>query len=136
MDSKRKNMNNDRINSFIKDLNNDIFSNYLKIPTIFNWEYGYPELDPLRDEICKCLICGLYQASITLTNHLLESSLKKCLAIKYSIDNKNNNSELEYVFKEGIAMYDTCKLNKTINKACTRNCSSNVSQRNKCSLFF
>lgn len=119
MDSKRKNMNDDRINSFIKDLNENISSNYPKIATIFNLEYGYPELDPLRDEICKCLICGLYQASITLTNHLLESSLKKCLAIKYSIDNKDNNSELENVFKDGIAIYDKCKLSETINKACS-----------------
>jgi hypothetical protein len=82
-------MKDDRINQFIDELNQTIAPNYQITKEIFNREYGYPELDPLRDEICKCLICGLYQAAITLTNHLLESSLKKCLAIKYKIEHEN-----------------------------------------------
>ena len=89
----------------------------MRIEEIFNTEYNYPELDPLRDEICKCLICGLYQAAITLTNHLLESSLKKCLAIKYEIDNKNPQLELKDAFKDGISHYNSWNLNKTINEA-------------------
>ena len=34
------------------------------------------ELDALRDEICKCIFCGLPQASITLTNTLLELAIR------------------------------------------------------------
>lgn len=110
-------MKDDRINQFIDELNQTIAPNYQIIKDIFNREYNYPELDPLRDEICKCLICGLYQAAITLTNHLLESSLKKCLAMKYAITHKGNQIELKDAFKDGIAAYDSWNLNNTINEA-------------------
>jgi len=91
-------MNDLRIRQFIDELNTNMSSNYQIVADIFNTGYGYPELDPLRDEICKCIICGLHQASITLTNHLLEASLKKCLAIKYSIENRKNNLKPKDVF--------------------------------------
>jgi hypothetical protein len=113
-------MNNGRIKQFINELNVNISSNYPVIAEIFNSEYGYPTLDPLRDEICKCIICDLHQASITLTNHFLEASLKKCLVIKYSIDNKNDALKPKDAFNEGIAKYDKCTLSETINTACSK----------------
>ena len=92
----------------------------LTIKDIFNVKYGYPEFDPLRDEICKCIICNLNQAAITLTNHLLESSLKKCLAMKYSVSNKHSNIKLEESYKEGITKFDKRNLKDNIYSACTQ----------------
>lgn len=109
-----------RMNIFISDLNSCINPNYEIINKIFNSEYGYPLLDPVRDEICKCFICGLYQSTITLTNHLLEKSLKFCLGIKYSIENKSNEIELQDAFIDGIDKYDKVELDQTINAACTQ----------------
>lgn len=109
-----------RIEQFVNELNVCIEVNYNNISNLFNIEYGYPELDPLRDEICKCIICNLHQAAITLTNHLLESSLKKCLAMKHSISNNQNDIKLEDAFKEGITKFDQLDLGDTINRACTQ----------------
>lgn len=86
-----KHVNLERLEQFVNELNVSINGNYELIKNNFNIEYGHPELDPLRSEICKCIICDLHQAAITLTNHLLESSLKKCLVMKYSINNKQDN---------------------------------------------
>jgi len=111
-------MNKDRIEQYIDELNVSLYINYEAIKDIFNSEYGYPELDPVRDEICKCILFDLYQAAITLTNHLLESSLKKCLAMRFSITNKQEDTKLEDSFKEGIKKYDKLVLDDTINRAC------------------
>lgn len=113
-------MNEERIVQFIGELNESLSLNYEIVKDIFNSEYGYPELDPLRDEICKCLICGLNQAAVTLTNHLVESSIKKCLALKHSIDNKHDDMKLEDAFKSGIEKYDKLELEDTINRARTQ----------------
>ncbi len=112
--------NNERLELFVNKLNGCIVGNYEVIRNVFNKEYGYPEFDPLRDEICKCVLCDLHQAAITLTNHLLESSLKKCLAMTYSISNKQNDIKLEDTFKEGITKFDQLNLDDTINRACTQ----------------
>jgi len=112
--------NKDRINIFINDLNSQITNNYGIVKDIFNSEYGYPALDPIRDEICKCFICGLYQSTITLTNHFLEKSLKFCLGIKYSIENKKDDIEIKDAFIDGIDKYDDLKLEQSINAACSQ----------------
>ena len=107
---------------FIDELNSSLSTNYELVETIFSSEYGYPEFDPLRDEICKCLICGLNQAAITLTNHLLEDVLKKCLIYQHTIQTKQNtNEKLSELFQEGINKFDNDKsdLSKSINAACS-----------------
>lgn len=109
-----------RIEQFIGELNSCLIPNYEAISEIFDSEYGYPELDPIRDEICKCFMCGLYQSTITLTNHLLEKSLKFCLGIKYTIENKKENAEIQDIFIDGINKYDKLFLEDTINRACTK----------------
>lgn len=113
---------NDIFKTFITDLNSSIKTNYKSIEWIFNTEYGYPEFDPLRDEVCKCIICDLHQAAITLTNHLLETSLKKCLIYKHTIqNNKRKDLKISQLFQEGIKKYDNKKsdLSKSINSACS-----------------
>ena len=104
----------ERLKNFIDQLNRTIPVNYKYVNEIFNHEYEYPELDILRDEICKCILCGLYQASITLTNHLLESSLKKCLMLKFLI--RNNRSDI--CAKEA-SVYGGKDLRFAIDKACS-----------------
>ena len=47
-------------------------SNYHKIKNIFHSQYDFMELNALRDEICRCIVCGFSQAALTLTNTLLE----------------------------------------------------------------
>ena len=106
-----------QLNDFVESLNQTIPRNYEVINNIFNNQYGYPEFDPLRDEICKCIMCGLYQAAITLTNHLLETSLKKCLAMKYSIEHKEEITDLLCHLSKSLAEYDSKKLFETINEA-------------------
>lgn len=90
--------NNNSLEGFINSLNSQIGNNYEIVKEIFTIEYGYSALDPIRDEICKCFICGLYQSTITLTNHFLEKSLKFCLGIKYSIENKVDGMEIKDAF--------------------------------------
>ena len=113
-------MEKSRIELFIEELNSCILQNHESIKDIFNAKYGYPELDPIRDEICKCIICNLHQASITLTNHLLESSLKKCLIMNYSVANKQTDATIENAFKKGTEQFDKLKLDETISRACTQ----------------
>lgn len=53
-------MNQDPFENFIKELNDSIKSNYQTVAYAFENEYGWPEVDSVRSEICKCIICGLY----------------------------------------------------------------------------
>jgi hypothetical protein len=107
-----------RLEQFVDELNKTIPSHSELIKNIFNSEYGYPELDPVRDEICKCIICGLYQAAITVTNHLLEQSIKTCLIFKHSIENKKDGTDVFDICKDGIKKYDGINLSNAINCAC------------------
>lgn len=118
-----------RLQQFIGELNSCIAPNYEAIDEIFNTEYGYPALDPVRDEICKCFICGQYQSTITLTNHLLEKSLKFCLGIKYTLENRKEGVEFHEMFIDGINKYDNLNLDDTINRACTQNLISKDQKR-------
>jgi len=108
----------ERLNKLIENINQTYYRNYTELNGIFDKEYGSIELDPLRDEICKCIILGLTQASITLTNHLFETSLKRCLINNYSILNKDDSKKkFEEFFKDGIIKYDKIKLFESINFA-------------------
>jgi hypothetical protein len=109
-----------RMQSFVSELNDCLSPNNKIVESVFNNEYGFPALDPLRDEICKCFMCGLYQSTMTLTNHLLEKSLKFCLASKHTFETKEKDSDIRNAFKEGIDKYDDSMLEQTINAACTQ----------------
>ncbi|MDR1896579.1 MAG: hypothetical protein LBR10_07305 [Prevotellaceae bacterium] len=104
---------------FVEELNQTMVLQYKTIEILFENQYGYPELDPVRAEICKCLVCGLNQAAITLTNHLLEMSLKTCLIFKYSKKNKGTNTDVFDWFDEGVKKYDSIDLGQSINAACS-----------------
>lgn len=68
---------------FIAELNeiavsrqSHMLQNYQSVRNAYRTPYGLPDLDAVRREVALCIILGLYQAAITLTNHLLESLLK------------------------------------------------------------
>ena len=102
---------------FIDGLNANIRKNYNTIAEAFENEYKWPEVDSVRSEVCKCLICGFYQAAITLTNHLLESVLKKALIIDESARNKTKNSDICNIFDESTNKYTSKNLKYTIEQA-------------------
>lgn len=109
-----------KIGQLVKYLNICIPAYYKLVRNIFENPYDYATLDPIRNEICKCIICGLFQASITLTNFLLERSLKHCLSVGYIKENKRENINLDRTWIERITTYDKLELGDTINRACTQ----------------
>lgn len=113
-------MNQTILENFIEELNANIRNNYDTVADVFENEYGWPEVDSVRSEICKCLICGLYQAAITLANHLLESVLKKALIIDESAKNKTEQSDITNVFDDATEKYANKNLDFTINQACRK----------------
>ena len=104
----------DRIRQFSTDLNNTFSENLSKIKNQFNNEYDWPEFDPLRDEIAKCLICDLCQASITLTNHLIENFFKTILIYNELSYNKNSKDTL---IRSYVDKYDGLDLSNTLGLA-------------------
>lgn len=113
-------MNQTILENFIEELNANIRNNYDTVADVFENEYGWPEVDSVRSEICKCFICGLYQAAITLANHLLESVLKKALIIDESAKNKTEQSDITNVFDDATEKYANKNLDFTINQACRK----------------
>lgn len=107
------------LNSIAKEVTKDAVENYKKIRRIFKNEYHLPEVDPLRNEICTCLILGLYQAAITLTNHLLEKYLKIALIYSETKD-KIKTDNVESLFKPSVDNYSNKGLSTTINACCTK----------------
>jgi len=100
---------------------------YPIIRDAYNKPYDWPDVDPLRGEICLCIMFGLFQAAITLTNHFLESLLKYALIYKHGKNKKQKKEEIEgrattaFIEKheEGLKLYGNANLCKTINRACT-----------------
>lgn len=90
------------------------FRNYDQIKTEFIECYDYPEFDTLRDEICKCLICDLNIAAITLTNHLLEDFLKKMLIYKCA---DRNSDSIIGTFDESSNEFNSLNLYDSIERA-------------------
>ena len=113
-------MNPTIFDNFIAELNANIRNNYNTIAEAFENEYGWPEVDSVRSEVCKCLICGLHQAAITLTNHLLESVLKKALIIEESAKNKTAHSDITNVFDDATSQF------------ASKNLYENIEHRNHC----
>src|SRR5674476_181595 len=113
------------INEIINSRESFIFDNYLNIRFRYFNTYQWPEIDPVRNEICLCLLFGLSQAAITLTNHLMESALKNALIVYHS---KQNNTPprkgkaitdlIEY-FSGAFGIYDKTDLSYDIDRACS-----------------
>ena len=75
-------------------------------------------LNPILEQVCDCLLIKADIAAITLTNFLVERTLK--LAVIISEGNGKTYScdiPLDQVFKEEIERYDKNKMEQTINRA-------------------
>ena len=98
---------------------------YPKVRDVYLNPYNWPELDTLRHEVCICLTFGLYQAALTLTNHMLESFLKFSLSYKDVFDKDQdsprgrNLTELLVLLKPAFEHYDHKDLSYTINRSYT-----------------
>lgn len=111
-------MDNSYLNQYIKELNQDMLNNFKLIEFEFLNSYkGDIRLNPVRDEICKCIICNLGQAALTLTNHLLELALKTCLIRRDLKRNKNVLPKLKNVFSPSIKKYRNKNMWETIDYA-------------------
>lgn len=75
--------------------------------------------DKIRDEICKCITFECYQASITLTNHLLEMWLKDSLIFNECGSSKLDSPEMFEVYNKAVDKFDGLDLSDTINRART-----------------
>lgn len=113
-------MDKDKIKSEILEMINDnpvMTASYLKIRENYLLRL-HCQYDPIRIEICKCITHGLFQASITLTNHYLEKFMKTSLiyhSAGFKTIDENTFSQLE----PHIDKFDSLDLEDTINRACT-----------------
>jgi hypothetical protein len=82
---------------------------------------GNNELDSVIREINYCIILDLWQASITLTNHLLEKYLK--LILIFNEDGKKqiiDAATINLLYGQATKKYNNKDLNDTINMACSK----------------
>jgi hypothetical protein len=112
------------VNELIQSRQKDIFSNYPTIRELFKNQYdGDTELNPLRYEISICIIFGLYQAAITLTNHMIEKYLKIALIYKnadFNAEGINIVEKIANATAKSTATYNANNMDKNINAACTQ----------------
>ena len=62
---------------------------YIRVRDVYKNDYGLPELMFIKSQICKCITFGLHVAAMTLTNHLLEKSIKLFLIYSDNLKNKD-----------------------------------------------
>ena len=106
---------------------NEFFESRINALTpIYMRVYNMPELDPLRFEISLCLLLGLDQAALTLTNHLTEWFIK-LMVIYYETIQKQKDPDptksivtnVSELFKEGIDSYMGKEMGIIISRAKT-----------------
>ena len=124
------------LTEIIKSRKEDSLRNYASIRERYNTHYDWPEMDSLRHEICLCIIGGVFQAAMTLTNHMLESFLKFALIYQGAllkqqedIAKKNANDIIHYL-PEQVEKYSGRDLSFTINKACSKGIITKTQKEN------
>lgn len=110
----------DEINVILSERLIQIKNNYPQVREAYQNTYDWPEIDPIRHEISLCLMFGLNQAAITLTNHLLENLLKTTLIAYYSKDkfpkdSKDKVNDLVEMTREAREKYGDMALGDCIN---------------------
>jgi hypothetical protein len=115
--------------AFIEDLN----KNFIKRSKFFDFEfYVFSELGTSVFEINKCLILEFYQASITLTNNLLERLLKLALIYNETGIEPKPIESWGYIFEEPNRKYSSISLGNSIEKCLKFNL---ITQSEKSILF-
>lgn len=114
-----------KINEILKFRTGIIHENYNQIKDEYEKHYNLPEIDPLRNEICLCIMFGFYQSVITLSNHLFEKAFKLFLIVHYSKKTGEQKEDEERgivkqiisVFKPSHSELGNKKLSYIINKS-------------------
>lgn len=125
MDHESQDSLGEEIIEIIKSRTKFFNQNYPVVRVAYQKSYNWPEMDTLRHEITLCLIFGVHQAAITLTNHLLESLLKNALIIH---DSKpptlGERSQVSHAIESFLAIlrpakakYGSDNLSKNIDRA-------------------
>jgi hypothetical protein len=104
------------VDSIFENARSDSKKRLEKVIFQFQTEYSIAGLDKIREEICTCLVFGLYQAAMTLTNFLFENAFKTLLIYHHIYNKKallNNFEEIEL----GMIEVDGILLNQSIESA-------------------
>ncbi|MEJ7626157.1 MAG: hypothetical protein WKF35_04800 [Ferruginibacter sp.] len=108
-------------NSLLQEYNERLNTNFNIIANLIITPYNWPLLDAIRIEICDCILVGASQAAVTLTNHLLEKSLKALLMHNEPTNqNYTDAAEIEAHFENLNNQYGGMILQNTID-ACVGN---------------
>ncbi len=122
MDEENQNKYLEEVTELINSRQPDIFKNYPEIRDIFRNGYeGDTEMNPLRNEIGICIIFGLYQAALTLTNHMIEKYLKIALIYKnadFSAQGESSIDKIVNTTAQSTGAYNSNDMDKNINAAC------------------
>jgi len=106
----------EQIDEVSQNLGKKITQNFSKVSDILLNPYNWPLLDSIRQEICNCILIDSSQAAVTLTNHLLEKSLKAVLMHNESSNqNYTDASEIEQHFENMNNQFGNIVLHKTIS---------------------
>ncbi len=100
-----------------KNVINKINENYNEIKFQLENAYGSSQFDFLREEICLCILYGLNQSAITLTNHFFENFFKTMIQLKLGYD--KTNIDLGSMYKNVIDEYDDKNLETVLNVSCS-----------------
>lgn len=105
------------VNYHLKQFN----ARYLRIRDVYKNDYRLPELMSIKSQICKCIAFGLHVAAMTLTNHLLEKSIKIFLIYSDNLRNKNKEGhkpfEMIDEIEEATPKYDDKNLSSNLQRA-------------------
>ena len=94
--------------------------NYVQVVPCVKKEYGLPELEVLRAEACSCIVMGLWQSAMGVTNMLLEKFLKRALQyhnLKEPDGSAKPLSRITESLEESSKKYGGMNLCSTINAA-------------------
>jgi hypothetical protein len=127
MDQKERQTVIAELKAILEERQRLMLQNYLLVRESYRTEYNFPELDPVRHEVALCLVFGLPQAAITLTNHLLESLLKFALIYDHAIKHQPNTQPppkasiraLRDWLRPAKELYMDKDLSFTIDRACS-----------------
>ena len=108
---------NSEIQSYKNDVETSIQEHFVKVIFQFQNPYGINLLDPIRHEICKCISIGCFQAGITLTNFLFETSLKTFLVYCELMPKRLIGKEYYESFSLAMNLYDSKDLHETIEQS-------------------
>ena len=95
MDEATKKQYSDEAHQLINERVEYVKQYYPRMRDAYQEPYGFSNLDPIRHEASIAIIFGLFQAGITLTNHLLEALMKIAIISKISADSVSEEADFK-----------------------------------------